>query len=103
MRLGHPRFSMMRQTIKHSHGPPLKNLKSLLHNEYSCAACSQGKLIVKPLFTKVISKSLVFLKRIHWNICGPIHPPCGPIRFFMIDYYQKVLFCRPNYNGFKHL
>ena len=20
-----------------------------------------------------------------------------------IDYYQKVLFCRPNYNGFKHL
>ena len=19
------------------------------------------------------------------------------------DYYQKVLFCRPNYNGFKHL
>ena len=21
----------------------------------------------------------------------------------MADYYQKVLFCRPNYNGFKHL
>ena len=21
----------------------------------------------------------------------------------MTDYYQKVLFCRPNYNGFKHL
>ena len=21
----------------------------------------------------------------------------------LIDYYQKVLFCRPNYNGFKHL
>ena len=21
----------------------------------------------------------------------------------MVDYYQKVLFCRPNYNGFKHL
>ena len=20
-----------------------------------------------------------------------------------IDYYQKVLFCRPNHNGFKHL
>ena len=103
MRLGHLGFSMMRQIIEHSHGHPLKNQKSLLHNEYSCATCSQGKLIVKPFLTKVISKSLVFLKRIHWNICGPIHPPCGPIRFFMIDYYQKMLFCRPNYNGFKHL
>ena len=22
---------------------------------------------------------------------------------YIADYYQKVLFCRPNYNGFKHL
>ena len=70
-RLGHLGFSMMRQIIKHSHGHPLKNLKSLLHNEYSCAACSQGKLIV-------------ILERIHGNISGPIHPPCGPIHNFMI-------------------
>ena len=51
-RLGHLGFSMMRQIIKHSHWLPLKNLKSLLPNEYSCATCSQGKLIVKPSFTK---------------------------------------------------
>ena len=25
------------------------------------------------------------------------------VRILMGDYYQKVLFCRPNYNGFKHL
>ena len=24
-------------------------------------------------------------------------------RDWFVDYYQKVLFCRPNYNGFKHL
>ena len=51
-RLGHLGFSMMCQIIKHSHWLPLKNLKSLLPNEYSCATCSQGKLIVKPSFTK---------------------------------------------------
>ena len=25
-----------------------------------------------------------FLERIHRDICGPIHPPCGPIRYFMV-------------------
>ena len=74
----------MRQIIEHSHGHPLKNLKSLLPNEFSCVACWQGKLIVRPSFTKVIFESLVFLERIHRNISGPIHPPCGPIRYFMI-------------------
>ena len=53
-------------------------------NEYSCATYSQGKLIVKPSFTKVISESLVFLERIHGDICGLIHPPCEPFRYFMI-------------------
>ena len=27
----------------------------------------------------------------------------GPTILWDTDYYQKVLFCRPNYNGFKHL
>ena len=83
-RLGHPRFSMMHRIIEHSHRHPLKNQKILLPNEYSCAACSQCKLIVRPSFTKVISESPIFLKRIHGDICGPIHPPCGPFNYFMI-------------------
>ena len=73
-RLSHPRSSMMRRIIEHSHGHPLKNQKSLLPNEYSCVACSQDKLIVTTSFTKVIFESPVFLESIHGNICGPIHP-----------------------------
>ena len=76
-KLGHLGSLMIHRIIEHSHGHPLTN-------EYSCVACSQGKLIVKPSFTKVISKSPIFLKRIHGNICGPIHPPCGPFHYFMI-------------------
>ena len=25
-----------------------------------------------------------FLERIQGEICGPIHPPCGPLRYFMV-------------------
>ena len=52
-------------------------------NEYSCVAYSQGKLIVKPSFTKVISKSSIFLEKIHGGICGPIHPPYGSFHYFI--------------------
>ena len=72
-RLGHLGSSMMCRIIEHSHGHPLKNQKILLPNKYSCATCSQGKLIVKPSFTKVIFESPVFLERIHGDICGSIH------------------------------
>ena len=75
---------MMCRIIEHSHGHPLKNQKILLPNEYSCIVCSQGKLIVRPSFTKVISESSIFLERIHGDICEHIHPPCGPFHYFMI-------------------
>ena len=75
---------MMRWIIEHSHGNPLKNQKILLPKEYSRVACSQGKLIVRPSFTKIISESPVFLERIHGDICGSMHPPCEPFRYFMI-------------------
>ena len=82
--LGHPRSSLIRQIIEHSNGHPLKNQKILLPNELSCEACSQGKLIVRPSINKIMSESPVFLERIHGDICGPIHPPCGPFRYFMV-------------------
>ena len=75
---------MRHRRIENSHGHPLKNHKILLPNEYLCVACSQGKLIMKPPFTKVIYESPVFLERIHGDICGSIHPPCGPFYYFMI-------------------
>ena len=74
----------MRRIIEHSHGHPLKNQKILSPNEYLCVACSQGKLIIRPSFTKVISKTPVFLERIHGDICGLIHSPYGPFCYFMI-------------------
>ena len=83
-KLGHPGSSMMRRIMEHSHGHPLKNQKILLPNEYPCAACSQGKLIVKPSFSKVTFESSFFLERIHRDICRPIHPLCGPFRYFIV-------------------
>ena len=47
-RLGHPRSIMMCRIIENSHGHPLKKQKILLPSDYSCSACSQGKLITKP-------------------------------------------------------
>ena len=75
---------MMRRIIDHSHGHPLKNQKIFLPNEYLCAACSQGKLIVISSFSKVTFELQVFLERIYGDICGLIHPPCGPFRYSMV-------------------
>ena len=47
-RLGHPGSIMMRKIIKSANGHPLKNLKVLLPQDLSCAACSLGKLIIRP-------------------------------------------------------
>jgi hypothetical protein len=85
-RLGHPGTIMMRRIIENSHGHPLKNQnqKILLPSDYSCTACSQGKLVIKPSHSKVIIESPSFLQRIQGDICGPIHPPCGSFRYFMV-------------------
>ena len=83
-RLGHPGSIMIRRIIKNSSGHSLKNQKIFLSNEFSCAACSQGKLIIRPSPTKIRTEPLAFLQRIQGDICGPIHPPCGPFRYFMI-------------------
>ena len=46
--------------------------------------CCVLKLIVRPSHTKVNFESLIFLEIVHGDICGPIHPPCGPFRYFMV-------------------
>ena len=75
---------MMRRIIESSQGHELKNQKILLSHEYPYVACSQGKLIVKPSHTKVKFESPIFLERVHGDIYGPIHPSCGPFRYFMV-------------------
>ncbi|KAL0553873.1 hypothetical protein IC582_007777 [Cucumis melo] len=83
-RLGHPGSIMMRRIIENSHGHPLKNQKILQSKELSCIACSQGKLIIRPSPAKVGVESPTILERIHGDICGPINPPSGPFRYFMV-------------------
>ena len=83
-RLGHPGSIMMRRIFENSHRHPLKNQKILQSKELSCIACSQGKLIIRPSPAKVGVESPTFLERIHGDICGPINPPSGPFRYFMV-------------------
>ncbi|KAJ0575449.1 putative RNA-directed DNA polymerase [Helianthus annuus] len=83
-RLGHPGNIMMRRIIKSANGHPLKNLKVLLSQDLSCVACSLGKLITRPSPTKLTQENPSFLERIQGDICGPIHPPCGPFRYFLV-------------------
>ena len=49
-----------------------------------CTACSLEKLILRPSPSKIQNESPIFLERIQGDICGPIHPPCGPFRYFMV-------------------
>ena len=83
-RLGHPGDIMMRRIIESSNGHPLKDLKILLSKELSCGACSLGKMITRPSINKLEKESPLFLERIQGDICGPITPPCGPFRYFMV-------------------
>ncbi|KAK5813179.1 hypothetical protein PVK06_028627 [Gossypium arboreum] len=75
---------MMRRIIENSIGHPLKNQKILEFKDLSCVTCSQGKLIIRPSPVKVRIESFKFLERIQGDICGPIHLPCGPFRYFMV-------------------
>ena len=75
---------MMWKIIENSHGHPLKNLKVFQSKEFSCAAYSEGKFIIKPSLAKVGTESPTFLERIQDDICGYIHPPCGPFRYFIV-------------------
>ena len=75
---------MMRRIIENSHGHPLKNQKILLPSDYPYSACFQGKLITKPSHSKIAVECPSFLERIQGDICRPIHPPCGPFKYFMV-------------------
>ena len=83
-RLGHLGISMMCRIVQNSNGHSLTSRQILVPDGYTCAACSEGKLIIRPFFTKATFESPSFLERIQGDICGPIHPPSGPFRYFMV-------------------
>ncbi|KAG7528000.1 GAG-pre-integrase domain [Arabidopsis suecica] len=82
-RLGHPGQNMMRKLMTNSKGHTLRE-KRVIPKNLTCEACSQGKLIIRPSPAKVNKETLNFLERIQGDICGPIHPPCGTFRYFMV-------------------
>ena len=59
-RLGHPGSIMMRRIIENSSEHSLINEKILQTNKFSCAACSQVKLIIRPSLAKIGIESLYF-------------------------------------------
>jgi Integrase core domain len=75
---------MMRIIIESTNGHPLKDLKILLSKNLSRATCSLGKLIIRSSKNKIKNESLLFLERIQGDIYGPISPPCGPFRYFLV-------------------
>ena len=83
-RLGHPDYIMMRKIIENSCGHQLMSWEIIQSNKFSCNSCSQGELIIRPSPTKIRNKSISFLERIPGDIYGPIHPSCGPFRYFIV-------------------
>lgn len=53
-------------------------------SEFTSNACSQEKFITRPLPAKVGQESPIFLERIHGDISGTIHPPCGLFKNFIV-------------------
>ena len=74
---------MMRRIVENYNGHPSRSKNFLTSLSFTCATCSQGTLIIRPSFTKVIYESLAFLEGIQGDICESIHPPSGPFRYFM--------------------
>nr|AAS79613.1 putative copia-like polyprotein [Ipomoea trifida] len=83
-RLGHPGQNMMGRIISNSAGHSLLRSHVLSPNMFTCVACAKGKYIVRPSRTKVGHESPIFLQRLQGDICGPISPPSGPFRYFMV-------------------
>jgi hypothetical protein len=62
----------------------LKEAKFLKTSDFICMTCAIEKLILRPSPLKIYTEPLKFLKRIHGDICGPIHPISGPFMYFMV-------------------
>ena len=51
---------MMRRIAQNSNGHPLASTQILKSYDFSCTACSQGKLIIRSSFTKLRLNPLHF-------------------------------------------
>ncbi|KAJ9544182.1 hypothetical protein OSB04_023889 [Centaurea solstitialis] len=106
-RLGHPGRDIMIRVLKNTHGHPffrmkgkmkqltestkLQHTRSTTSSQYAslntpnfCKACSLAKTGSKPSYAKDTKQNIPFLQRMQGDICGPIHPECGPFKYFMV-------------------
>jgi hypothetical protein len=81
---GHPGVGMMRKIIGNSIGHNMHKTKFTQYSDFICTTCAIGKLILRPSTLKIKAEPLKFLERIQGDICGPIQPECGPLRYFVV-------------------
>jgi hypothetical protein len=82
--LGHPGIGMMQKIIGNCTGHDLKDAKNLKSNDFVCASCAMGNLILRPSQLKVNAEPIRFLECIQGDICSLIQPLCDPFRYFMV-------------------
>jgi len=83
-RLGHPTNSTMRNLIKYGCLQDLTITTSDIQSNENCIGCIQGRFVpqgFKPILHRPIP---AFLERINLDLCGPIDPPAGNNKYFMV-------------------
>ncbi|PRQ36553.1 putative RNA-directed DNA polymerase [Rosa chinensis] len=76
-----PLHSEVPKALPPSHYASLTISKA--HHSF-CKACSLAKTGSRPSYAKDTKQNIPFLQRIQGDICGPIHPECGPFKYFMV-------------------
>ena len=104
-----PRWLKKRVSRTSSNGPP-RNYRGVLKvNLKTCANGTKLRDYTYRIWLEMLAKALNMLIRLKGNnyyskVFKRVNYKLSNSTFWVvIDYYQKVLFCRPNYNGFKHL
>lgn len=65
--------------------PPASSLVMSDAHRSFCKACSLAKVGARPSYAKDTKENIPFLQRIQGDICGPIHPLCGPYFMVLVD------------------
>ena len=84
-RLGHPGDTMFRRILQATRDMPISRGKLTRPFDIRpCVPCAQSKLITRPFLSKEPTMPPAFLEHLYADICGPIHPPSGPFRYFLV-------------------
>jgi hypothetical protein len=90
-RLGHPGFTTMQRMLGRVRGLDLTNREITKLHGHNCLPCIKGKLVTRP-FASGENESLSHLQRLHCDVHGPVDPPCGSFRYFLVIKDAKIRF-----------